>query len=189
MVSIPAAGLNHTKMTAISVHHPEHVSEISELNQRVIAGSSSSEDLKRFVRLLHTVGETEQSEIILRACIQRKDDEFYGLYTELFSTSAEDCFMRAVEDFQTRFDVHLLELREVGFLQIECSLTIPESSQLQQYNPIKYNKIYTARFAYESPGQVSVDLQTSDDLDALPLDWDGSVWIIPEWYQGLRRSD
>jgi hypothetical protein len=188
MASIPAAGLSQARIELIGRRHPMIASEISELNKRITYGNSTNDDIKRFIRLLHNIGEAEESEDISRASIQVKGDEFYALYTELFGRAAEITFANAIEDFQTRFDIRLLNPVQIGFLRTKYGAKIPGNSKLRQFGAIISEKMYTATFAYGTPGRVGVDLQADDEPYAMPLDWNGADWAIPDWFQNLKTG-
>ena len=128
MASIRAAGLSKAEIDAIKMHNPNLATEIGRLNERIVNGRDSSEDLEQFIRLLFNTGKMNRSEEILRAAIEAKEDKFYLLYSELFGSSPEITLDRGIEDFQRRFGVFLFDPRPLRFLQIEYSAKIPKDS-------------------------------------------------------------
>lgn len=158
--AIPAANIGDTDLDAIARTNPNAAKEIARLENLMGRGEETPEEFCTLCQLLHDVGETANSEYLLRRNLD-EDDPTHGLYFKLFGNRIPDEFDAAIESFKSQFNISLSFVEKNDFLDTTFNSDggPPRSDMFALLgNPCEI------RFGYTRPDRIECDIALLDPL-------------------------
>ena len=113
--AIPAASIGDIDLDAVAQNNPTAAKEIARLKDLMGRGEETPEEFCILCELLYDVGETANSEYLLRRNLD-EDDPSHDLYFKLFGNDKPDEFDNAIESFKSQFNVSLTFVEKNDFL-------------------------------------------------------------------------